>query len=153
MSIQRILVFDISQYVNFSYVFNTIFHFIHLLVSCYWNASGSLVLGKDSSQLMPILESVKCFKYGSCMIYCFMFISSIFLLCQFLWEGAFKMPLSCMDSQNDKPIYGYVVYLGIRPKLTNIFLCFFPCIHLLIFNFCGILFESSLFTVNCPLTV
>ena len=148
----RIMVFGISQYVTFSYGFNITFHFIHFLVSCFGMRVAHW-FGKDSSQLMPILKLFKCFKYGSCMIYCFMFISSIFLLYQLLWEGAFKTPLSCMDSQIDKPIHGSVVYLGIRPKLTNIFLYFFHRIHLLILDFCGILFESALFTVNFLLTV
>ena len=70
--LKRILVFGISQCVTFSLMcyINRSFHFIHLSCIMFWNASGSLIFGMDSSYLMPMLGSIKCFKYGSCMIFC-----------------------------------------------------------------------------------
>ena len=124
--LKRILVFGISQCVTFSLMcyINRSFHFIHLSCIMFWNASGSLIFGMDSSQLMPMLGSVKRFKYGSCMIFCSIIQLTILLLYQLLWEGAFKMLLSCMDSQIGKPMHGGIVYLGISSMLTNIFSIF-----------------------------
>ena len=135
--LKRIMVFGISQCVTFSLLcyFNRSFHFIHLSCIMFWNASGSLISSKDSSQLMPILGLVKCFKYGSCMIFCSIIQLSIFLLYQLLWEGAFKMLLSCMDSQIGKPMHGSIVYLGISSLLTNI-LSLFLSLHTPSDNLC-----------------
>ena len=122
---KRILFFGISQSVTLFYMlFNISFHLIHPSCIMFWNATGSLISGKDSSQLMPILGSVKRFKYGSCMIFYSIIQLTTLLLYQLLWEGAFKMILSCMDSQMGKPTHGGIVYLGISSMLTNIFSLF-----------------------------
>ena len=116
---KRILVFGISQSVTLIYMlFNISFHLIHLFCIMFWNVSGSLISSKDSSQLMPILRSVKRFKYGSCMIFCSIIQLTTLLLYQLLQEGAFKMLLSCMDSYIGKPMHGGIVYLGISSMIN-----------------------------------
>ena len=138
--LKRILVFKISQSVILFHFcqYNITFHFIYSSSIMYWNGSGLLILSMDSSQLLPMFRLAERFKYCSSMIYFFMFLPFTVLLYQLVWVDAFKMLSSCMDSQNDKPMLGGILYLGINPQLTNISSIFLVLHTPLIIYVCGV---------------
>ena len=121
--LKRIMVFGISQCVTFSLMcyFNRSFHFIHLSCIMFWNASGSLIFGMDLSQLIPMLESVKNFKYGSCMIFCsIIHLNRISAILVSLGGCFLKRYCQVWIVRLVSPLHGNIVYLDISSMTTSI---------------------------------